>query len=158
MLNMPDPIPQQVKAEVRKELARKDLSWMRKDYLVVGVLFLILTVLSTVQIAGLQKATLAAEKAEKAAGIGRLLEECRTPGTECFEYTKARDLADQQYQNKLTKTANICTLLTSGRVSDGVIANTAPAIEADYEQCVNARVSSSPPEPSTGQSQNQSGR
>lgn len=123
---MSDPTPIQIKQEVKKELAKKDLSWLRKDWVIVGVLFTLLGVLNLTSV-------IAAKDAEKAANHL----------TEIVEQTDDI-VALQTYLQSLMENTALCTLLTSGAVNTGQIEFEAQAMETFYAKCVDDRTTPPP--------------
>lgn len=138
---IPEPILPEVK-EVVKEAVKEvittsDVSWIRRDWIVLGALFVVLGVLSVVQVVSLNRV-------EQAVGNTDLIAECTTPGTRCFELAKENKRKEQEYFTKLTTDASLCILLTSGAVNTGEIAFEPEPIETYYTKCVMDRI---PPPP-----------
>lgn len=121
------------------------------DRLIVYILMGVLAVLSIVTITGnrdaaeaAKNAEIAANKAEEAAGFATILRDCQTPGTECYKYRAQNDQALREYFDRLTRGANICTLVVSGQVNSGVLPFEEAAMERVFNECVSARAGAIP--------------
>lgn len=121
-------------------------SIVKNDSLVVAILFGMLAVLSVVQIQGIRQATKAATRAEKAAGATRLIEECQTPGTSCYEFSKRQREAEESARRAET----FCLLDVILSIPPAPrTAEAAAAAKAAYLQCVENRTDPEPLPPAT---------
>lgn len=124
--------PTPIEKAVSKEVAKTSPVWIRRDYIIVGVIITVLAVLSTVQIISLRRI----EQSVKSTDV---LEECFTPGTRCSEFSAESQRASRAYFAKLIADASLCTLITSGAVNTGEIPFTSEAIDTYYTKCVDDR-------------------
>lgn len=131
-------IAKEVGVVVKEVIKTSDVSWIRRDWLVLGVLFVILGILSTVQIISLNRI-------EKSAQNTDLIAECTTPGTRCFKLAQENIRKQQEWQAKLTREASLCILLTSGAVNTGEIPFEPEPVAKYYDQCVVDRAGPPPP-------------
>lgn len=111
-------------------------SFVKNDALVLAILFGMLAVLSIVQISGIRQATDAAKEAEKAAGATRLIEECQTPGTQCFEYSKRQ--MEQERSERRAETFCLLDVLLSAPAPPRTAEQSAAGRTA-YLACIEAR-------------------
>lgn len=120
--------PSPIEKAVSKEVARSSPSWIRRDWVVVGVFFILLSVLSTVQVISLRGIEESVENSD-------VLAECFTPGTRCSDFTKE---AEEKRQARLAA-QNLCLLVS---LIDFPPLETRQAIREEllrrYQDCVAA--------------------
>lgn len=129
-----------VEKAVKKEIAKSSPSWIRRDWLVVGVLFVVLAVLSSVQILSLRQID---ESVRNSDALSR----CFTPGTRCFTFQAEQEAEGRAYLKQLMETTALCTLVVSGAVNSGEIPFTPEAMDTHYKQCVEDRAAPPPTPP-----------
>lgn len=123
---MTDPMtPKEVKTTVQDQLQKSDFSWIRRDWVVVGVLAVVLSVLSTVNIIILRGVERSIEQSD-------LIAECLTPGTRCSNFRAENEAQEREYLEGLMRSTSICVLHAS-RAAQG---QSIEALDRAYDQCV----------------------
>lgn len=123
-------IPPEIKKEVvivvKEELSKRDYSWIRRDWIVVGVLFILLAVMNITNIV-----------------VARDARDASTRALQIAEQTEA--IADSRhYLQDLAASTGICAVLTSGAINTGEIVFETEAIENYYNQCLVDRAGTPP--------------
>lgn len=123
---MTDPLTtQDVKTEVKKELKKSDYSWIRRDWVVVGSLSVVLSVLSIVNIIILRGVKESVEQSD-------LIAECLTPNTRCSDFRVQAEAEEREYLEKLMRTTSIC-VLHARRAAEG---QSLESLNQAYDECV----------------------